>query len=160
MACVEDIAANTVTVISVMNAKLNCLISIIILVASVASAQTAKLIPFQGQLADQSGQPISPSERLTIVFRLYRSAVGGVAIWEEVQPNVSVNGGRFSVLLGSRTQLPPPVEFSSTVYLGLTVDDGNPGYSRCRDAPPSGACAGLACPRCRARACSRPGHRE
>src|SRR5262249_27857619 len=32
----------------------------------------------------------------------------------------------FSVLLGSRTELPAAPNFNSTLYLGITVDDGNP----------------------------------
>src|SRR5205823_5800567 len=60
---------------------------------------SANVIPFQGQLANQAGQPLSPSSAVTLVFRLYQTPVGDVAIWEESQPNVSVNGGRFSVLL-------------------------------------------------------------
>src|SRR6266498_5053736 len=89
-------------------------------------AQEANVIPFQGQLANQGGQPLSPSNAVSVVFRLYRAPVGSVAIWEESQSNISVNAGRFSVLLGSRTELPGTTNFNSTLYLGLTVDDGNP----------------------------------
>jgi microcystin-dependent protein len=88
--------------------------------------ESGHIIPFQGQLADQAGQPLSPSKPLVVVFRLYRVPVGGVPIWEESQSNISVNAGRFSVLLGSRTELPGPTNFNSTLYLGMTVDDGNP----------------------------------
>ena len=91
-----------------------------------ALAQDANVIPFQGQLANQAGQPLSPTNAVTLVFRLYQVPVGGVAIWEESQPSVSVNAGRFSVLLGSRTQLPVVTCFTNTLYLGITVDDGNP----------------------------------
>src|SRR6266542_4042460 len=89
-------------------------------------AQEANVIPVQGQLANQAGQPLSPSNAVTVVFRLYRVPIGGVAIWEESQPNISVNAGRFSVLLGSRTELPGTTNFNATLYLGITVDDGNP----------------------------------
>jgi hypothetical protein len=90
------------------------------------SALPENVIPFQGQLADQAGQPLSPSNAVTVVFRLYRVPVGGVAIWEESQPNILVNASRFSVLLGSRAELPGPTNFNATLYLGLTIDDGNP----------------------------------
>jgi len=89
-------------------------------------AQDATVIPFQGQLANQVGQPLSPTNAVTLVFRLYTAPVAGTAIWEESQPNISVSAGRFSVLLGSRTQLPAQSYFNSTLYLGITVDDGNP----------------------------------
>ena len=87
---------------------------------------SGNVIPFQGQLANQAGQALTPTNAVTLVFRLYQQPVGGVAIWEESQPNISVNAGRFSVLLGSRTQLPGTSYFNSTLYLGITVDDGNP----------------------------------
>ena len=93
---------------------------------SVFAQDTGNVIPFQGQLANQSGQPLSPTTPNTLVFRLYRQAVGGIAIWEESQPNISVNAGRFSVLLGSRTELPAAPNFNATLYLGITVDDANP----------------------------------
>ncbi len=100
---------------------------LLILVSSLGMAQDAgNVITFQGQLANQSGQPISPPSPGTLVFRLYRQAVGGVALWEESQPNISVSAGRFSVLLGSRTELPAAPNFNTTLYLGITVDDGNP----------------------------------
>src|SRR5882724_4489262 len=101
-------------------------VTLTILAGILRAQDSGNLIPFQGQLANQTGQPLSPSNAVTLVFRLYRAPVGGVAIWEESQPNISVNGGRFSVLLGSRTELPSPTNFNATLYLGLTVDDGNP----------------------------------
>ena len=95
--------------------------------SSSAQAQdTGHVIPFQGQLADQAGQPLNPTVPLTLVFRLYNAAVGSQAIWEEAQPNISVNSGRFSVLLGAITALPGETNFNRTLYLGITVDDGNP----------------------------------
>jgi microcystin-dependent protein len=90
------------------------------------AAQDSSVIPFQGQLADQAGQPLSPTNAVTVVFRLYRVPVGGVAIWEESQPNISVIAGRFSVILGSRTELPGPTNFNATLYLGITIDDDDP----------------------------------
>lgn len=100
------------------------------LAALVASAVAVRsqdaVIPFQDQLANQAGQPLSPTNAVTLVFRVYSAPVGGMAIWEESQPGLSVNAGRFSVLLGSRTMLPAQSYFNSTLYLGITVDDGNP----------------------------------
>jgi len=85
--------------------------------------EAGDVIPFQGQLANQSGQPLSPTNAVTLVLRLYQVPVGGVAIWEEAQPNISVNAGRFGVLLGSRQALPDKSYFNATLYLGVTVDD-------------------------------------
>ena len=84
------------------------------------------VIPYQGQLADQEGRPINPAEAITLVFRIYREAVGGTPRWQEAHENVSVIGGRFSVLLGAREPFPDLTMFNQTVYLGVTVDDGQP----------------------------------
>jgi microcystin-dependent protein len=101
--------------------------TILLALSSVAaSADESLVIPYQGQLADQSGQPLTPGSPVTILFRLYQTPVGGVAMWEEPQPSISVNAGRFSVLLGSRNALPAYTNFNNTLYLGLTVDDGDP----------------------------------
>jgi microcystin-dependent protein len=103
------------------------LVLVFLLFGLSASAQdSGNVIPFQGQLAGQGGQPITMPSPVTIVFRLYQTPVGGVALWEEAQPNISVNAGRFSVLLGSRNALPAYSTFNATLYLGLTVDDGDP----------------------------------
>ncbi len=99
--------------------------SLIALLCATALAQEGNVIPFQGQLASQAGEPLTPTTPVTIVFRLYQTPIGGTAIWEEAQPNISVNAGRFSVLLGSRTLLPAPTYFNGTLFLGLTVDDGD-----------------------------------
>src|ERR1041385_5574282 len=77
---------------------------------------SGNVIPFQGQLANQAGQPLTNVSSETLVFRLYQTPVGGVAIWEEPQPNISVNAGRFGVLLGSRQALPDKSYFNGTLY--------------------------------------------
>lgn len=109
-----------------MKALLLCLFGSILVIADLASAQdSGNVIPFQGQLANQAGQSLTNVSSATLVFRLYQTPVGGVAIWEEAQPNISVNAGRFGVLLGSRQALPDTSYFNSTLYLGITVDDGD-----------------------------------
>ena len=67
---------------------------------------TAKVISFQGQLANQAGQVLAPTNGRRAAFLSLPQTVGGVAILEESKPNISVDAGRFSVLLGSRMQLP------------------------------------------------------
>lgn len=90
-----------------------------------ARAQQA-LLPFQGQLTDQTGVSLSPTAPLTLIFRLYENPVGGAVVWEEAHPNIDVIAGRFTALLGSRNPFPNPKQFSKTVYLGITLDDGDP----------------------------------
>jgi microcystin-dependent protein/outer membrane murein-binding lipoprotein Lpp len=80
----------------------------------------------------------------SVTFQLYTASTGGNAIWAEVQ-TATISGGEFSVLVGNGTGLSgfpgpsaPAVQpyktlsdiintaTTSSLYLGLTVDDGNP----------------------------------
>jgi hypothetical protein len=59
---------------------------------------------YQGQLLDAQGNPVTGN--VPMIFRLYATATGGTACWTENHTNanaVAVQGGRFSVLLGSIT---------------------------------------------------------
>ena len=93
-----------------------------------AGAQDARVLPYQGQLTDQAGRPISPDNALVMVFRLYDSPTGGTAKWGEVHRAVTVEAGRFSVLLGAIEPFGFDVMamFDRVVYLGVTIDDGEP----------------------------------
>ena len=88
--------------------------------------ERTSVIPYQGQLADQEGKPVNPAEAITLVFRIYSQPTGGPSTWQEAHENVSVVGGRFSVFLGAREPFPNLGMFNQTVYLGVTVDDGEP----------------------------------
>jgi microcystin-dependent protein len=109
---------------TLINKSLTCAIAIIGAFSVLAKAQSVAL-PFQGILTDQKGDPVTSTAALTLIFRIYESPSGGKATWEEIQPNVAVIQGRFNVLLGSRTLLPSAGLFSKTVYLGITIDDGD-----------------------------------
>ena len=62
-------------------------------------AQVPKLIRYQGQAVDAKGVPLEGPYTLT--FRLYDADTAGTKLWEEIQPNVPLTHGAFSVLLGS-----------------------------------------------------------
>ena len=94
--------------------------------SSLVAEEQPGVIPYQGQLADQSGKPVNPTDPITLVFRVYSQPVGGTPSWQEVHESVSVVGGRFSVLLGVGEPFPDLALFRQTVYLGVTVDDGEP----------------------------------
>jgi hypothetical protein len=99
---------------------------IILLACSIPTvlASQSPSLPFQGVLTDQGGAPVSITNSVSLVFRLYDQPISGQAIWEEAQPNVSVASGRFSVLLGSRVPLPDAKTFAASLYLGITIVDG------------------------------------
>ena len=85
-----------------------------------AAADTVPLqINFQGHLRDTAGFLFSGNRNVT--FRIYSSLTGGPPLWSEVQAGVSLQGGLFSVLLGSVTPIPPSTFNGSTRYLGIEI---------------------------------------
>ncbi len=82
-------------------------------------------IPFSGVLRGVTGEPLSGA--YDMVFRLYTTATGGFPVWEGTHSTLNgnpviVNGGLFSVLLGSGNGNTLSVDFSEdTYYLGITV---------------------------------------
>jgi microcystin-dependent protein len=96
------------------------------LVPAMSGQEASPLIPFQGILTNQSGDMVEATAPRSLVFRLYEVSIGGAPFWEEAQPGVAVIAGRFSVLLGSRSRLPSAERFTSTIYLGITIDDSDP----------------------------------
>ena len=87
-----------------------CLLS-----ASLIHAEVPHLIRYQGQAVDSNSVPLEGPSTLT--FRLYDAATGGVKTWEEIQPDVPITGGRFSVLLGQITTL--TVDWSIPYWLSV-----------------------------------------
>ena len=88
-------------------------------------APAPRLIPFQGRLTNQTGIAYDNGQ-YTITFNLYRLAIGGSTVWTERHEKVSVIGGMVNLFLGSVNTI-DTVDFSTTKYLGITVDaDNNP----------------------------------
>ena len=105
---------------------------IVFVMVALAAAQDKVVIPYQGLLVDSDREPVNSDEPLTLVFRIYETSVGGTVRWKEIHEDVSVVGGRFSVLLGDRHPFPdaPPrgplgVLVGRTMYVGVTVDNGD-----------------------------------
>jgi len=61
-------------------------------------------LPYAGQLSDASGQPL-PDGSYDLTLALYQAAEGGEPRWNEAQPGVALQGGAFSVQLGSAAPL-------------------------------------------------------
>jgi hypothetical protein len=96
-----------------------------------AAAQTTTapaVIPFQGLLTSQAGQPV-PDGKYSLIFNLYaealRPATGGQPLWSERHASVGVTNGQVNVFLGSQpgnaTSL-ATLDFSVVKYLGITID--------------------------------------
>lgn len=90
-----------------------------------SAAESPKLIPFQGRLTNQQGAAYT-NNQYSLTFNLYDQAVGGNTVWTERHEKVSVINGMVNVFLGSVSGI-GNVDFSTTKYLGITVDaDENP----------------------------------
>lgn len=76
-------------------------------------------IPFQGRLTDASGTPLNGS--FSIRFSLWTLASGGVEVWNETQPTVTVTNGLFNVDLGSVTALTPGILSGADRFLEIKV---------------------------------------
>ncbi|MDO9308136.1 MAG: hypothetical protein Q7V04_03630, partial [Deltaproteobacteria bacterium] len=82
-----------------------------------AFADAPKIVNYQGYLTDAAGTPVSGAN--SMVFNLYNASVGGVLLWSETQPAVTVTNGIYQVNLGSVT--PFNLSFDQPYYLGVAV---------------------------------------
>jgi len=87
------------------------------------NAASISTIPYQGRLADASGNPVTGKQNME--FRLYSTPTDGAPLWEEFWTganSVDVSDGLFSVMLGSiNTGLTAVVQGNNNLYLGITV---------------------------------------
>ena len=86
---------------------------------NLAMAQVTKLLRYQGQAVDSNSVPLEGPYTLT--FRLYDAQTAGTKIWEEVQPNIPLKGGYFSVLLGQVTSL-STMDWTNPRWLAIQVN--------------------------------------
>jgi len=128
--------------------KLLSTILLLALGAASALAQTPSVpsyLSYQGRVTDNAGVLIgntTPVNR-TVQFKLYTASTAGTAIWAETQV-ATISAGEFSVLIGNGAGIsgltgpaaPAVTPYktladvlnsttSLTLYLGITVDDGN-----------------------------------
>ena len=88
---------------------------------SSAASSNGVTLSYQGQLLDGLGQPAA-SGNVTMAFAIYdASTVGtGSSCWSETQ-TVTITDGRYNVLLGSTTLIPPSC-FDTDSYLDLKIN--------------------------------------
>jgi hypothetical protein len=90
------------------------------LVPAIAAATVPDLIPIQGVLADDAGDPVDAPTDMT--FSLYSVPTDGTALWTDTFVGVDVVDGFFTVYLGSGAAL----DFAALVandelWMGITV---------------------------------------
>ncbi|HEY6171088.1 MAG TPA: hypothetical protein VIX80_02400, partial [Candidatus Kapabacteria bacterium] len=96
------------------------LFALILLLSSVAVAQVPRTISYQGLLTDGSGNFIADGNH-SLTIKLYESASGGAAIYEESQSTAIVKG-LFNVIIGSVTPIPTSLAFDKAYYMGVAVN--------------------------------------
>ncbi|MEO5332442.1 MAG: SUMF1/EgtB/PvdO family nonheme iron enzyme [Magnetococcus sp. YQC-5] len=74
---------------------------------------------YQGKLKTSQGVRVNGPTKIT--FRIYDAATGGVKLWEEVLPTVTVTDGIFKVILGKTTSL-ASLPFDKTYYISMEVN--------------------------------------
>lgn len=95
------------------------ILAVLILFVASAFAVAPQLISYQGRATDDSGLPLTGTFSLT--FRIYDSAASGNLVWSETQSSVNINGGLFTVLLGSVTPLGEGAFTSPNRYLSVQI---------------------------------------
>ncbi len=90
-----------------------------VLLSAPVLAQVPPLVRYQGQAVDTKGVPLEGPYTLT--FRLYDAETAGAKVWEEIQLNVPLARGYFSVLLGSVKPL-TVMDWSKPCWLSVQVN--------------------------------------
>jgi len=91
---------------------------LILTTLGLAHATPPHTLSYQGVLEDAQGNPVADGD-YAMLFALYPSPTGGSALWFEAR-DVTVNSGRFDVVLGSITPL-SSLTFEDPYWLGLRV---------------------------------------
>ncbi|MCP4703781.1 MAG: hypothetical protein GY865_04150 [candidate division Zixibacteria bacterium] len=95
------------------------LMLLLMIFISSASADIPQLISFQGVLADDLGKALDTT--LPVTFTIYYEETGGLSLWSETHPSVTVRGGLFDILLGSIEPLVDTVFADTSRWLGITA---------------------------------------
>lgn len=77
-------------------------------------------IPYFGTLNNEAGQPVADGA-YAFTFTLYEAESGGEPLWAETQEGVMVQGGAFTVLLGSVHRIPVEVIAGRELWLAVVV---------------------------------------
>lgn len=80
-------------------------------------------VTYQGVLTDANGGPVNNGP-YSVHFHLYTQPDGGSPVWSE-RHEVDVQGGLFSIALGTQQDLSVALQNGPELYLGLTVASGS-----------------------------------
>jgi len=108
-------------------ARLTALIALLLLALAPVAAfgQAMGLVPAQGVLYDDAGEPVEGA--FTVDFALYADAAGETSVWSESQ-SVTFVRGLFTTYLGSVDRIPIDVFVDNDqVWLGIEIDGEDMG---------------------------------
>jgi len=88
-------------------------------VPSASAATVPLIISYQGRLENTEGEPLDTT--VGMIFALYDSPTGPEYYWSEQHVAVEVEGGLFSVILGSIMPIPDSVFEGAVGYLGIKI---------------------------------------
>ena len=94
------------------------IIIISILVMLIACFAIPNRMNYQGKITNDSGVALTGTAN--IEFRIYDTESGGLPLWTENHPAVSITKGLFDVILG--TTNPITLSFDTTYYVELVVN--------------------------------------
>ncbi len=94
---------------------------IIILLVSITTAQVPQVLNYQGQLNDDTGEPVA-NGTYPIVFTIYDAVDASSGLWYSGIQNIMVVNGLFNYQLGSTNPLPSTIFTDSSRWLGIRVD--------------------------------------
>ena len=83
-----------------------------------AFAAPPQTISYQGYLTNPAGTPVNSAVVMT--FKLYNVAVGGAALYAELQPSIAVSNGNFNAVIGALSPIPLP--FDQPYWLAVTIN--------------------------------------
>ena len=92
------------------------IITLVIVLVNVTSADVPQLISFQGKLYDNEDNPLTGKYEVT--FRIYSTESGGSHVWVETL-NLNCENGLYSVILGKTATI--NLDFDSQYWLGVQV---------------------------------------
>jgi hypothetical protein len=99
-----------------------CCLAMSVQTANAQERFVPNMMNYQGYLTDTLGVPVNDS--LDMTFRIFDAVSGGNELWTETQPDIPVEYGFFSILLGRVNAIPDTVFFTGTDrWLEMTVED-------------------------------------
>ncbi len=90
-----------------------------ITIGSLLSQEIPQLIFYQGNLTNNSGNPVSEDKSMT--FRIYAARSGGTKLWEETHSTVPIAEGLFSVMLGNQNPISINIFSAKTRFLEIVI---------------------------------------